>query len=107
MNRLARASIILLAACGGTPTVFLANHATGDRPVFEIEGGKARHIEIFACQDSTHTVWQADAPAGEALPAVVVDSTKVLAEGCYEVRIVPGNRRRFSVMPDRVAVQEL
>jgi hypothetical protein len=99
-------AVVLLAGCG-SPKVFVANHATGDRPTFEIEEGKARHIDIVTCADTTKIVWQADAPAGDYLPATVVDSTKALDEGCYVVRIVPRHQRHFEVMPDRVLLQEL
>ena len=107
MKTAALGALLLLGACGGTPKVFVASHATGDRPTFEIEGGKARHVDIVSCGDTTNILWQADAPGGGSLPPVVVDSTKVLAEGCDLVRIIPGADRHFEVMPDRVAVQEL
>lgn len=107
MKMHALTGLVLLAACGGSPKVFVANHAMSDRPTFEIEEGKARHIDIVSCADSTRPLWQADAPAGDYLPATVVDSTKALEEGCYVVRIVPRHQRRFSVMPDHVLLQDL
>lgn len=107
MKTSALVPLAALVACGGSPTVYVAGHATGDRPAFEIEGGKARHLDVVGCNDTTKILWQADAPAHGALPALVVDSTKALPEGCYIVRIVPGANRHFEVMPDRLAVQEL
>ncbi|HYK10770.1 MAG TPA: hypothetical protein VEV39_08220 [Gemmatimonadales bacterium] len=107
MRKSALAGLALLAACGGSPKVFVANHAMSDRPTFEIEEGKARHIDIVTCADSTKILWQADAPSGDYLPATVVDSTTALPEGCYFVRIVPQHQRRFSVMPDHVLLQDL
>jgi len=107
MKTRALTGLVLLAACGGSPKVFVANHAMSDRPTFEIEEGKATHIDIVTCTDSTRTLWQADAPAGGYLPATVVDSTKALDEGCYLVRILPRHARHFEVMPDHVLLQEL
>lgn len=107
MRMHALAGLLILAACEGSPKVFVANHATGDRPTFEIEEGKARHLDIVGCADTTKVLWQADAPAGGYLPATVVDTAKVLEEGCYVVRIVPQHSRRFVVMPDRVLLQDL
>jgi hypothetical protein len=107
MRKRALAGLVLLAACGGSPKVFVANHAMSDRPAFDIEEGKATHIDIVTCADSATTLWQADAPAGGYLPATVVDSTRALAEGCYMVRILPRHQRHFEVMPDHVLLQEL
>ncbi|HKV71754.1 MAG TPA: hypothetical protein VJN62_10925 [Gemmatimonadales bacterium] len=107
MKTLALAALLGLAACGGSPKVFVANHATSDRPTFEIEEGKARHIDVVGCADTAKILWQADAPQGDYLPATVVDSTTALAEGCYFVRIVPRHRRHFEVMPDRLLLQDL
>jgi hypothetical protein len=103
----ALAVLVALAACGGSPKVFVANHATSDRPTFEIEEGRARHIDVVGCGDTTKILWQSDAPEGAYLPATVVDSTKALAEGCYFVRIVPQHRRHFEAMPDRLLLQDL
>lgn len=107
MNKRALGGLVLLAACGGSPKVFVGNHAMSDRPTFEIEEGKATHIDIVTCTDSTKVLWQADAPAGGYLPPTVVDSTKALEEGCYLVRILPRHTRHFEVMPDHVLLQEL
>ena len=107
MKKRALTGLVLLAACAGSPKVFVGNHAMSDRPTFEIEEGKATHIDIVTCADSTRMLWQADAPAGGYLPATVVDSSKALDEGCYMVRILPSHARRFEVMPDHVLLQEL
>jgi hypothetical protein len=106
MSKALLAILVLCAACK-PPTVFTAFHATGDRPEFTIEGGRARHLDITTCEDSTRVLWQADAPTNGVLPDLVVDSTKILDEGCYYVRIIPGNRRRFVVMPSRSLLQDL
>jgi len=106
MNKRALGALVLLAGCG-SPKVFVGNQATGDRPTFEIEEGKARHIEVVGCADTTKVIWQADGASGGYLPDTVVDSTTTLSEGCYFVRIVPKHSRHFVVMPDRVLLQDL
>ena len=106
MSMYAALAVVLLAGCG-SPKVFVANHAMSNRPTFDIEEGQARHLDIVACADTTKVLWQADAPAGDHLPATVVDSTVKLTEGCYVVRIIPEARRHFEVMPDSILLQDL
>lgn len=107
MKRIVVAALMILAGCRNPPTVWIAPHATADRPTFVIRDGQARHLDIVSCGDTTRPVWQADARANETLPSLVTDSTAALDGDCYLVRIVPGNERHFSVKSNRFLMQDV
>lgn len=109
MKGLGLAALVVLVGCAKTPTVWVAPHATAERPTFVIRdgGGGARHLDVVPCGDTARPVWEADARPNDTLPSVLVDSTTVLDGDCYFVRIVPGNRRHFWIKPNHFIVQDV